>query len=100
MKEYTYNWYDGGISEDKKKAVKKALDEKDFEAFVDLYSELNSEAYKKKIWSDEFQSYYFLLPLPNSISVYDTETEDFEDDLNILCKDDFMKITFSESEAG
>lgn len=100
MKEYNYYWYHHMLPQMEQEAIQKAIDEKDYDTFVELYKYYSIEAIKYGYYDEELETWFPMTFLPKWISVYNTETGEYEEDEYILSKPAFMKITFSESECG
>lgn len=85
-----YYWYHHMMDEENRKAIQRCIDNKDFEGFM-MWRRCLSE-YEKNFPFD-------MVFLPPTALAY--EDEDSEPELiYILEKENFMKITFSESECG
>lgn len=100
MREYTYYWYHHMIPEEDRKEIEQAIRGKHFEKFVELYKEYAILAIKFGGYNEKFETWFPMTFLPDRISVYNTETEEFEEDEYVLSKSAFMKITHEESECG
>lgn len=92
--EYIYYWYDHLVlryNGDAKK-VEKAIEDKDFDAFMELKKKYTGrkEGIAQASWV------YF----PDVIHVWDNETNDFVDELDINVRENFMKIDHTEYECG
>lgn len=96
--EVTYYWYHHMMNDKDRKTIQKAIDEHDFETFIKYYKHYNSEGIKHGyIDNDEFNAFFPIVYLPNEASfIVDNEWHW----INILHKDNFNRITFSESECG
>ena len=91
MKHYNYYWYHHMIPNDERQKIQHTIDSKDYERFVELYKEY---AIKAVIYGS-----YKTVFLPEYISVYDEETKKAEF-VSVLDRNEFNKITHSESEFG
>jgi len=96
--EINYYWYHHGMPSIDKEKIQKAIDEKDFDTFINFYKKYNSEGIKKGIFIKDLNSFCPIVYLP------DTATWVAKDNvvhwLDILNKDNFNRITFSENECG
>ncbi len=77
--EYTYYWYHGFYTKKEREAIREALENKDYDGFMKIY-ETNCKG------------------LPERISVWAEDT--YIGDIDIRNKENFLKITYNESEAG
>lgn len=80
MKEYTYYWYHHMMPEEDRKEIEQVLAEKDYEAFVELYKKYSILAVEYGSYNEEFETWFPMTFLPDYIGVYDTETEELEDE--------------------
>jgi hypothetical protein len=75
--------------------VQNAIDNHDFETFIYWYKKLNSKGILEGYIDSEFNCFIPLIYLPDSI--YVPEQNDY---ISVLDRNNFNKITFSESECG
>ena len=99
MKEYIYYWYHHMMPEKERKEIQTTLDNKDYFRFIELYKEYSIKAIQYGKYYEEFSTWCPMIFLPDTISVYDSNTETFEY-ISVLEKENFEKITYSECECG
>ena len=99
MKEYIYYWYHHMMPEKERKEIQTTLDNKDYFGFIELYKEYSIKAIQYGKYYEEFSTWCPMIFLPDTISVYDSNTETFEY-ISVLEKENFEKITYSECECG
>ena len=97
--EYIYCWYHHMIPEKERKEISETIRNKNYEKFLQLYKKYAISAILEGRFNEEFQTWYPMIFLPHEIDVVNSKDE-IVDTLNILCKDDFMKITHEECECG
>lgn len=98
MTEYIYYWYHHMMPSKERKVIQKALDEKDYFGFIDLYKKYTIQAIEYGTYYDEFKCWIPMTFLPNHIVVW--ENDEIIEKISILDKENFDKITFSECECG
>ena len=96
--QYIYYWYHHMMPDNERKEIEKALNEKDYFKFIDLYKKYSIEAIKYGQYIEEFQSWCPMIFLPDQISIGNGDNH--EGYLNILDKESFEKITHYECECG
>ena len=99
MKSYTYYWYHHMLPVEDQNKISKVIQSKDYFAFIKLYKEYSIKALQYGKYYEEFGCWMPMTFLPDSISVYDSETNNFEY-VSVLKKENFEKITYSECECG
>ena len=97
--EYIYFWCHHMMPEKERKEISEIIRNKDYERFVKLYQKYTISAILEGSFNEEFQTWYPMIYLPEEITVFN-EKDEIVDTLNILCKDNFMKITYEECECG
>lgn len=96
--QYIYYWYHHMMPDNERKEIEKALNEKDYFKFIDLYKKYSIEAIKYGQYIEEFQSWCPMIFLPDQISIWNGDNH--EGYLSILDKENFEKITHHECECG
>jgi hypothetical protein len=87
------------MPDNERKIIEKALNEKNYEAFIRLYKKYSILGINQGYFSEEFQTWFPILYLPVTAAVYE-DNNDYVDEINILFKENFEKITAQESECG
>lgn len=100
MKQYIYYWHHHNMPEKDRKEIEMALINKNFNKFIELYKIYSTLAIKYGRYDEEFEAWFPLTFLPNTVAVYNTETEEFEEDEYVLSKSSFMKIIDYDCECG
>lgn len=96
--EIIYNWYHHMMPIEEQKEIEKSIKNKDFETFINFYKKYNSRGLLNgKIW-EEFDSFCPVIYLPDTAYVY--ENGKVKEEIDILERGNFNKITFSENECG
>lgn len=96
---YIYCWYHHMIPEQERKEISETIRNKNYEKFLYLYQQYAISSILEGHFNEEFQTWFPMVYLPNEINVVNNKDE-IINTLNILCKDDFMKITHEECECG
>ncbi len=99
MKSYTYYWYHHMIPIEEQNKISQVIQNKDYFGFIELYREYSIKAIQYGKYYEEFSTWCPMIFLPDTISVYDSNTGTFEY-ISILEKENFEKITYSECECG
>ena len=99
MKSYSYYWYHHMMPIEEQNKISAVIQNKNFFEFINLYKEYLIKAVQNGKYYKEFNSWIPMIYLPDTISVYDSETEIIEY-IFILDKENFEKITYSECECG
>ena len=97
--EYIYYWYHHMMPTEERKKISKTIQEKDYEGFIELYKEYSILAIKYGYYSEEFETWFPMIFLPDTIT-YWPEGAEKPEFLSILEKENFMKITYEECECG
>ena len=97
--DYIYYWYHHMIPNQERKEISETIKNKNYEKFLYLYQQYSISSILEGHFNEEFQTWFPRIYLPNEIYVINNKDE-IVDTLNILCKDDFMKITYEECECG
>lgn len=100
MKQYIYYWYHHMMPEEDREEIEQAIRGKHFDKFIELYKKYAVLAIKFGSYNEEFETWFPTMFLPDKIAVFNTETEEFEEDEYALSKPAFMKITYEKSECG
>ena len=98
-KEYIYYWYHHMMDDKRKNYIQTIINNHNYEAFIKEYKRLSIEGIKLGKFDEEFNSWFPIIFLPDTISVYDKNTNEIEY-ISVLDKDNFNKITYSECECG
>lgn len=96
--EITYNWYYHGMIDSDKRKIEKAIKDKDFETFIFFYKKYNSMGIQYGQIYKEFDAFCPIVYFPNTAYVW--ENNEIKEEINILERENFNKITFSEYEHG
>ena len=107
QKEVNYYWYHHMIPTSERKIISDTINNHDFEKFIELYKKYTIRAINngQMIYIDNDKnnnSNIIFCPmtfLPNEASIYNKETNTIEY-IDILNKNNFMKITYEECECG
>lgn len=98
IKELDYYWYHHGMPIKDREAIQKAISNHDFETFISFYKKYNSKGIKNGyIETEEFNAFFPIIYLPDTAS-YFIDNKHYL--VNILSKDNFNRITYSEYECG
>ena len=100
MKSYNYYWYHHMMPQEEQKIIFEAIQNKDYNKFIELYKKYSILAIKCGKYYAEFESWIPMTYLPDSISVWDDDKVDFIEYISVLDKNNFMKITYTECECG
>lgn len=98
MKSYNYYWYHHMMSQEEQKNIFEAIQNKDYNKFIELYKKYSILAIQYGKYYTEFESWIPMIYLPDTISVFDDNNE--IEHISVLDKNNFMKITYTESECG
>lgn len=98
MTEVNYYWHHHMMSEKDRKTIQQALDNHDFITFIKYYKIYNSKGIQQGRFYKDINCFCPVVYLPDEAS-YKNEKGDLEF-IDILDRDNFNKITFSESECG
>lgn len=88
--EVVYYWYHHMMDEKNRKSIQKCIDRKNFRTFMKWYQRLNGSGGKRK---------FDIVYLPDTAFVYSDDSSE-PDEICILERENFMKITYAESECG
>ena len=99
MKSYIYYWYHHMIPAEEQNKINQTIQNKDYFGFIELYKEYSIKAIQCGKYYEEFATWCPMIFLPDTISVYDDNADTFEY-VSALEKENFEKITYSESECG
>ena len=99
MNEYIYYWYHHMMPDEQRKEIHETIENKNYFKFIDLYKKYAIESIKYGRYYEEFQAWCPMTYLPNYITVFDEQGE-IIDELCILDKENFEKITYDECECG
>lgn len=100
MKSYNYYWYHHMMPDKEREEISQTLKDKDYFRFIELYKKYTILAIKYGQYLEEFKSWIPMTYLPDQISVWDEDAEEFIEFISILDRENFMKITYSECECG
>ena len=103
MKSYTYYWYHHMMPQKEQKIIFDAIQNKDYNKFIELYKKYSILAIQHGRYYDEFESWIPTIYLPDTISVYSNKDDIDElliEEVSVLDKNNFMKITYTECECG
>lgn len=96
--EVIYNWYHHGMIKEDRNKIEKAIKDKDFETFIHFYKIYNSFGIQHGQINKKFDAFCPTIYLPDTAIVY--EGDQIIEEICILDKNNFNKITFSEYECG
>lgn len=99
MKTYVYYWYHHMIPDIERNKINKALIDKNYFDFIELYKTYKIKSVEYGQYDNNFSSWYPMTFLPSTISVYDNNTDTI-DYISVLDKENFEKITHFECECG
>ena len=96
--QYIYYWYHHMMPSKEKEKIEKALNEKNYFDFINLYKKYAVKAIELGEYVEEFQSWCPMIFLPHQISIWvENKHKGY---LSILDKESFEKITYCECECG
>lgn len=99
MKSYNYYWYHHMMPKEEQEEIFQAINDKDYFRFIELYKKYTILGIRYGQYYDEFSAWLPVVFLPDTISVWNNETGEYED-ISVLDKENFMKITYTECECG
>lgn len=88
--EVCYFWYHHMMDDKSRESIQRCLDDKDFSGFM---------RWRKRLSRYEKDSPFDMVFLPSTALMFEDDDSEPEE-ICILDKENFMKITFSESECG
>jgi hypothetical protein len=94
-----YYWYHHMMSNKDRNQVELAIKNKDFDTFINYYKAYNSLGLAQGRIIEEFNSFCPIVFFPSEAQVED-DNGNILATIDILNKDNFMKIDESESECG
>lgn len=102
-REIKYFWYHHGMHKKDRESIQKVIENKDFYSFIFYYKIYNALGIEHgEIEYDEdnhgFDVFTPIIYLPDEASIW--EGNIIKGRINILSRENFNKITFSESEHG
>ena len=100
MKSYNYYWYHHMMPSEEQKDIFEAIQNKDYDRFIELYKKYSILAIKYGKYYEEFETWIPATYLPDTISVWDENAMEFVEFISVLDKANFMKITHTECECG
>lgn len=101
-KEVTYYWYHHMMLEANRNIIQTVINNHDFEHFIELFQYWNAAGLKKGVLCQDIYNndleFIPMIYLPATVTYEDKNGEIQE--IYILQKSNFEKITYSESECG
>ena len=95
-KDYVYYWYHHGIPYEEVEKIQECIDNHDFNTFIKFYKKYSIKA----IECGKFNEWIPMIFLPNDIAVFNKNNDEIIEYIDVLNKDNFNKITYSEYENG
>ena len=94
-----YHWYHHAMPNKDRENIQRCIDTLNYFDFLEYYKKYNAKGLQEAKYNEEFECLCPIVYLPKYAIEWDPALKIYKN-INILERENFMKITFSECECG